>query len=624
MRLVVPSLLLLAAGLPAAESTSIDPAPLVVTADRQESDPWRSTAVTDTVTAADIHDRGSPLNAYQLVAGLPGVDVLGGNGGVDGGIGSIRLRGSRAEDTLILVDGIPLHDASTIQETYNLAAIDGGGLTGIEVVRGAQSGLYGSGAAGGVINFLTVRPTAAPAVNARVEGGSFATARLDGSATGPIGDGFGYAFAVGGLHSNGISSLTERDDGRTDDHERDAVDRGSLTGRVETTVVPGTRLYLAARGEAANQEYDSTLSVPPYTGQPDDDASLAKQRTMRGSTGGQGDWDRVHAALDLARTRAERTYDDPAGDGSYVGTESWAAGRIGYDLLRPAAKRTAVDRASLTVGGDARWSRAEVDDGRYFTQTDDKERLRGAYAQALVGGELFELSGTGRLDSHSQAGTAKTGRAGAAVFPIATVKLHGSIANAFRAPSLYELYGPFAGNADLEPQRSKGYDAGADILAAEHLTLSATAFRTDYQQAIGFGALSYENTGGYRVEGVETAATWADAGDGPFATASWTWQRSDLDDQLINGVPKQKGLLQPGWRQGPAWATLRIEATGERPSGGVLLPGYVLFGAAAGWHLDRTWEIYARGENLLDKGYVVNPGYTTPGIAGYAGANAAF
>lgn len=630
MRLVVPSLCLIAAGMPAAETSAVGPSPtvdsnpLVVTADRQETDAWRSTAVIDVVTTGDIHDRGSPPNAYQLVAGLPGVDAVGLYGGVDGGVGSIRLRGSPAEDTLILVDGIPLHDASTIQETYNLAAIDGGGLAGIEVVRGAQSGLYGSGAAGGVVNFLTVRPTADHEARARAEGGSFATGRIDGSATGPLGDAFGYALAVGGLHSDGISARTDSDDGASGDHERDAVDRGSLTGRIETTAVPGTRLYVAARGEAVNQDYDSTLPVSPYSGLPDDDRSIAKQRTMRGSTGGQGDWDRVHAALDLARTRAERTYADPGGEASYVGTESWAAGRLGYQILRPAAQRTAIDRASLTVGADARWSRAEIDDQRYFSAADDKERLRGAYAQALVGGDLFDVSGTGRRDDHSEAGRADTGRLGAAVYPIATVKLHGSMANAFRAPSLYELYDAYSGNPDLEPQRSKGYDAGVDVLAVERLTLSAAAFRTDYGQAIGYGVAGYENTGGYRVEGVETAVAWSAAGDGPFATASWTWQRSDLDSQEIAGLPKQKGLLQPGWRRGPVWGTLRLEATGSRPIAGTELPGYALLGAAAGWHVNRTWEVYARGENLLDKDYVVNPGYSTPGIAGYAGVTAAF
>src|SRR5690349_21361478 len=64
--------------------------------------------------------------------------------------GSIFIRGGDSSHILILVDGIPTYDASTIQKTMNLNTIDVKQIRRIEIIKGAQSVLYGGQALTGV------------------------------------------------------------------------------------------------------------------------------------------------------------------------------------------------------------------------------------------------------------------------------------------------------------------------------------------------------------------------------------------------------------------------------------------------------------------------------------------
>jgi len=68
---------------------------------------------------------------------------------------SYYLRGGRNRQVLILIDGIPVTDASGITHEFDLRLLPVEQIEAIEVMKGAASTLYGSGAATGVINILT-------------------------------------------------------------------------------------------------------------------------------------------------------------------------------------------------------------------------------------------------------------------------------------------------------------------------------------------------------------------------------------------------------------------------------------------------------------------------------------
>ncbi|MGY6553581.1 MAG: TonB-dependent receptor plug domain-containing protein [Wenzhouxiangella sp.] len=94
-------------------------------------------------------------NLADLLAMVAGVEVRRrGAGGVQADVG---IRGTAYEQTLILVDGIPMSDPQTGHHDMNLP-IPLAMIERIEVVRGPGAVLYGGHATGGMINIVTRTP----------------------------------------------------------------------------------------------------------------------------------------------------------------------------------------------------------------------------------------------------------------------------------------------------------------------------------------------------------------------------------------------------------------------------------------------------------------------------------
>ena len=65
---------------------------------------------------------------------------------------SYFIRGGRNRQVLILIDGIAVTDPSQIANDYDLRLLNADQVESIEILKGAASTLYGSGAASAVIN----------------------------------------------------------------------------------------------------------------------------------------------------------------------------------------------------------------------------------------------------------------------------------------------------------------------------------------------------------------------------------------------------------------------------------------------------------------------------------------
>jgi outer membrane cobalamin receptor len=68
---------------------------------------------------------------------------------------SIYLRGGDSSHVLILIDGVPTYDPSTVQRTINLGNLNLKNIQKIEIIKGSQSVVYGGQALSGVISIET-------------------------------------------------------------------------------------------------------------------------------------------------------------------------------------------------------------------------------------------------------------------------------------------------------------------------------------------------------------------------------------------------------------------------------------------------------------------------------------
>ncbi len=611
---------------PSADGPRTSEATVIVTAQRQEEDAARSTASTTTLTAADLHDRGYATSVHDYLRGLAGVDVR--QSGAYGGIVDVQIRGASSFDTQVLLDGIPFNDPGATQGNPDLALLNPAGLGRIEVVKGAQSGLWGSRAVGGVINLIGQRPTATTSGEARVEAGSYDNYQTSAALSGPLGDGLGFALGVDALTVGGISAKTDDAQGRPGDHERDGFTRLGVNGRLEARADSGALGYVSLNALTATSEFDGIRS--DFSGDPDDAQSLQQERIWRGSGGGEvplGDGLRLLG--DLAETGIDRRYpNETQFDQDYATQETYASLRL---------RSTHLDHLALTLGGDGTWSRFASRLPGGAIDLDAGDHLIGIWAQALLTARRAELSLVGRHDEHSRDGGASTYRVAGALFPVVDrCKLFASVASAFRAPSLFELYAPPffgspTGNPDLHAQRSTSYEAGASVFVDQVFAVTATAFRTDYDQQISFDfTQGYTNTPGAAVRGVEAALDAGDAAAGASARLAWTWQQSEDSGGVPTVfVPTQKASAGLRWAWAQAWVGGRVDAVGRRTDADhAEMPGYVLLGAAAGWTVLPHAELYVRGDNLAGAHYVEVRGfgttYSTMGRNGAIGLRAWF
>ena len=148
---------------------------VVVTASRNAESRSMATQSVSVMTSEDIQALGSTSLA-EVVRFIPGLAVEG--TGREGALTSLFSRGGESDYNLVLIDGVRVNvDGGQ----FDFSRIAGAEIERVEVVRGAQSSLWGSDAIGSVVQVFTRRAgvSDAPLVTGSFEGGSFNTFRGD-------------------------------------------------------------------------------------------------------------------------------------------------------------------------------------------------------------------------------------------------------------------------------------------------------------------------------------------------------------------------------------------------------------------------------------------------------------
>ena len=148
--LLTPALVSQPAAAAVEDVTDIDPVVVTATRTAETAD---QTLAPVTVVSRDEIERRQSLTTIDILRGLPGVAMS--NSGGPGLQTDLYLRGTNSNQVLFLVDGIKIGSATTGQTAFQNIPVDQ--IERMEVVRGPRSSLYGSEAAGGVIQIFTRR-----------------------------------------------------------------------------------------------------------------------------------------------------------------------------------------------------------------------------------------------------------------------------------------------------------------------------------------------------------------------------------------------------------------------------------------------------------------------------------
>jgi vitamin B12 transporter len=622
----------------AANAADRPPETIVVTASRI---PVPLSAVGSSITVIDreqIEHRESAF-ALDLLRDVPGVAIS-----QSGSIGSqtqLRMRGAEANQILVLIDGIEANDPAGNAEfaLENLGTWD---IDRIEVVRGAQSGLWGSDALAGVINVITRQPDEKLSVSGFGEGGAFDTrsagTRISGALLGTR-----AGLSVSSIDSDGSNSSRT---GSEDDGYRNRTANLSLAGN------PADNFDLEFNGRYSDihKEFDS---INWLTGLPAD--TLDETDMSLGYFGTKGTLrlldDRWTQSLRAGWTRSDTDNSNEFGTNGSTDADRYAFYYQSTWHFTPASTASAGNSLTLALDHE----REEFSQRGTATPWGDPNQDQSDRNTALVAEGLFSplarlsVSLSVRHDDNSSFENINTFRATTAWTDETTgTRLHAAVGKGQKAPTFIERYGyfpgQFTGNPDLKPERSTAWELGIDqALPGVDASVGATYFHEDMKDEIygyAFDEESFQTTavnlsGTSKRRGVELTAM-ARLSPALKISAAYTYTDATEPDAITGADvqeirrPQHTGSFGAGWRSRNERLQLNasLSYTGTHnddyfpPSfikEVVELDAYTLVSVAATYHLNDATRIYTRIDNLFDTSYEDVHGYNTPGIGAYAG-----
>ncbi len=223
-------------------SATTDLQPVVVTAGRAAQARAQTPLAVAAISAADLEATKPNLLAEALNRS-PGVLMV--DLGNEQHAMAIRQPISYKPLYLYLEDGVPIRPAGLFNHNA-LIEVNSAGVDRIEVVRGPGSALYGAGAIGGAVNFVTPQPGAAPRAGASLRGGTEGYGRVDAQGSADVGGVGVFAAGYGARQRDGLRQHSD-------------YDKLSLTARADAALDPATRLTLTGSVNSLTTDTDGSL-----------------------------------------------------------------------------------------------------------------------------------------------------------------------------------------------------------------------------------------------------------------------------------------------------------------------------------------------------------------------------
>lgn len=575
---------------------------IVVTATREPT-PITQIGQSVSVVTRDEIERTQATTALDVLARLPGVSFT-----QSGGFGqpaSVFIRGADNAQSLVLIDGVPVNDPGDVGGGFDFGSLTIGQFDRVEVVRGSSGVLWGSRAIGGVINFITARPTDQWTGRAQAEYGWRNRRQASASAMGKLGP-VGVTLGGNWMKGDGFSAFDERLGGT----EKDGFESKSANARAEVELVSGLSADVGGYWTKANYDYDNTGADALNTGLKRDALGYANLRYS-------GLDDRLNARVGYGLTDTHRISNDAVwGPYETNGRVERVEGQVSF---------TPVEVASILVGAET--EKQKFDDNYGSKDSTSIDSYYGNLTLRPLAG--LTLNGGLRYDDNSDFGHKTTFAAnGAWVIgsgdeaPV----LRASYGEGFKAPSLYQLY-TNAGFRALDPETSKGWDVGIEQPFAEgtgRFTLTYFDRKTKNLIDYDLANWNYYNVGRARAQGLELGmqvANW----HGFDVNLAYTYLDATNEDTGAQLARRQKNnfyaSLDKSWALGlKLGADLRVGGGRyDDTANTYYLDGYVVAGVRASYAVTDNIEVYGRVENLFDEHYEVVRTYGTPGRSAYAG-----
>ena len=600
--------LLLATAILAQQDTSTHPLDEVVVTANKIAQKQSTTGKVVTVISKEQIEKSAGKTVSQLLNEQAGIVITGALQPM-GSVQTLNLNGALSGHTLILIDGIPVSDPSDINNNFDLNALSLSNVERIEILKGAQSTLYGSDAVAGVINIITQKSNASKPlnINATVAGGSENTFRGNVQLYGKeekVSYNAGYAKLTTDGFATGYDS-TGKGNFRKDGYNGDNANASILyQPNKEWDIKAFTKYsqYKAGFGSAFANADNYTTDYNFLTG-----TGFQFKKEVITLTGNY-QYNTVSRNLsEFGSLYPYKSYSDLA--------ELYTNIKLGSGF-------------SLLGGVDYRYGSMNEP---YATDTSIHQT--SVYGSLIYNGSHFNVELGGRYNSNSRYGNNNT----FTFNPSYTIDNHhrvfGSIASGFKAPTLYQLYAGFgSGNINLQPEKSINYEVGVQRQYkgfSDRLLL----FYRDLTDAIDYNNNTYQyfNYASQTVRGIQYEVTVKPikqltiTGNYTYISASQnTDNRVTNNDTTYNyslRVPRHAANITIGCQVTPAlyvsvsgkYVSKRYDyglyTSSQQPD--VTLASYTIFGASAQYIVNKHIKFFADGQNITNKKFFDVYGYNS-------------
>ncbi len=600
--------------------------PLIVTATRIPTPQDEVASSVSVITAADIALR-QRRTLPDVLQDVPGLNLV--QTGGPGGAASIFTRGTNANQTKVLIDGIDVADPSSPNGGVDFSQILASDIDRIEVLRGPQSGLYGSDAIGGVINIITKRGSGPPRFQASIEGGSFGTvnqtAGLSGSSTR-----FTYSVDLAHFRSDGTNVTPANLVPKGRSLNSDGNDNKTLATKFGFDLTDEIDIGLVARyTDTALRSTNDDFLGPETKPSASNNRELFTRATAHVALF-EGAFEQTFG---IAYTDYRRRFFDP---NNFQAEPSFFRGnRIKIDWQ---GNIKASPDETITIGAEHEVNK--IDDSSPV-RAENTNNAGFIQLQSNIGQQFFNTISV-RYDDNERFGSKTTYRlAPAFLIPSVNMKLKASLGTGFKAPSLDQLFDNFPqfnffANPNLKPETSTGYDLGIEqSFLNKTIFFGTTYFHNNIKNLITTNNTftSYTNLGKITTQGIETTLSYKPTEDINFRL-DYTYLEA-RDDHLQMDLlrrPKNKTSFNIDWKTSQnatlAASILHVGSSADiNRSGtvsGLTAPGYTLLNVAGSYEFNHGLTAFARVDNLLDQKFQSPIGFLHQGLGIFTGLRIAF